>query len=188
MVEQIQNIAIIQSGLFAKAEAAGEIVYLQSKHFDENGNLRTHLYPELKADHGVTKHLLKAGDVLFAAKGTKNFAAIYEIHNEPAVASTSFFVIRLINRKILPEFLVWFLNQSSTQKLLKEQAIGTSIVSISKGVLEELKISIPDIKTQKAILSITHLLNKEKVLRQKIETLRETQVNGQIIKALKNIA
>ncbi len=70
----------------------------------------------------------------------------------------------------------------------KSGAIRTSIVSISKGVLEELKISIPDIKTQKAILTITHLLNKEKVLRQKIETLRETQVNGQIIKALKNIA
>ena len=181
----LRHIAIIQTGLFAKPIAKGDIVYLQAKHFDENGNLRSTLHPDIKADYITDKHLLRTGDILFAAKGTKNFAAVFGNHNEPAVASTSFFVIRLTKKNILPQFLVWYLNHPSTQKLLKGQAIGTSIVSISKTVLEELEIPVPDIKTQKAILQIAQLRNEEKKLKQQIEILREKQIQQQIINAIK---
>jgi restriction endonuclease S subunit len=181
----LKQIAFIQTGLFAKPIAKGDIVYLQAKHFDENGNLRSSFHPDLKSDHVTTKHLLKAGDVLFAAKGTKNFAAVFENLNEQAVASTSFFVIRLVDNNILPEFIVWYLNHPSAQKILKGQAIGTSIVSISKTVLEELEIPIPDIETQKAILRIAQLHKDEKKLKHKIETLREKQIQQHILNAVK---
>ncbi len=36
------------------------------------------------------------------------------------------------------------------------------MVSISKPVLEELEISIPDLQTQKVVLKITQLRNSEK--------------------------
>ncbi|WKZ77527.1 MAG: restriction endonuclease subunit S [Candidatus Kapaibacterium sp.] len=181
----IKDIAIIQTGLFAKPAGIGELVYLQSKNFDEYGQLHSELHPDLVADGISEKHLLKDGDVLFAAKGTKNFAAVFENHNEPSVASTSFFVIRPSDKKVLPHYLAWFLNSHTTQTLLKGQAIGTSIPSISKQVLENLEITIPNIETQQAILQITNLRNKEKSLKQKIETLREKQIQQQIINAIK---
>ena len=131
----IKDITNIQTGLFAKPSGIGEVVYLQSKHFDEHGQLHSELHPDLMTDGISEKHLLKDGDVLFAAKGTKNFAAVFENHNEPSVASTSFFVIRPTDNKVLPQFLAWFLNNHTTQTLLKGQAIGTSIPSISKQVL-----------------------------------------------------
>jgi restriction endonuclease S subunit len=183
--QALRHIAFIQTGLFAKPITEGDIVYLQAKHFDENGNLRSSLHPDIKADYITDKHLLRTGDVLFAAKGTKNFAAVFENHNEPAVASTSFFVIRLIQKNILPKFLVWYLNHPSTQKILKGQAIGTSIVSISKAVLEEMEVPVPDIKTQKAVLHIAQLRSEEKKLKQQIETLREKQIQQQIINVIK---
>jgi restriction endonuclease S subunit len=160
-------------------------VYLQSRHFDQNGQLFTTLHPDLKAVGISEKHLLSHGDVLFAAKGTKNFATVYEHHNKPAVASTSFFVIRLTDNNVLPEYLAWFLNSNITQTLLKGQAIGTSIPSISKQVLENLEITVPGIETQKAILQITKLRHKEKALKQEIERLREKQIQRQIINAIK---
>jgi restriction endonuclease S subunit len=175
----LKHITNIQTGVFAKPIKEGEIVYLQAKHFDENGLLISLLHPDLLAESISGKHLLQPGDVLFAAKGTKNFAAWYESKNLPAVASTSFFVIRLkenIISKILPEFLAWYINQPVSQKFLKGNAMGTSIASISKAVLEELEISIPDLQTQKTILKITHLRNSEKKLQQKIEMLREKQI------------
>lgn len=181
----IKNITNIQTGLFAKPSGSGNVVYLQSKHFDEYGELHSVLHPDLLAERISEKHLLKNGDVLFAAKGTKNFAAVFENHNEPSVASTSFFVIRPTDNKVLPQFLAWFLNSHTTQTLLKSQAIGTSIPSISKQVLENLEIPIPEIKTQRAIVEISKLRNKEKSLRQKIETLREKQIQQQIINAIK---
>lgn len=177
--------AAIQTGLFAKPIAEGDIVYLQAKDFDENGNLRSSLHPEIKADYITDKHLLRSGDILFAAKGTKNFAAVFENHNEPAVASTSFFVIRLTQKNILPHFLVWFLNHPSTQKLLKGQAIGTSIVSISKAVLEQIEVPVPDIKTQRAILQIAQLRIEERKLKQQVEVLREKQIQQKLLNAVK---
>lgn len=179
MKTALKHITNIQTGVFAKPIKEGEIVYLQAKHFDENGLLISLLHPDLLAENISGKHLLQPGDVLFAAKGTKNFAAWYESKNLPAVASTSFFVIRLkenIINNILPEFLAWYINQPVSQKFLKGNAMGTSIASISKAVLEELEISIPDLQTQKTILKITYLRNSEKKLQQQIEMLKEKQI------------
>lgn len=180
----IKDITHIQTGLFAKPSGLGELVYLQSKHFDEFGKLHSILHPDLLAEGISEKHLLKDGDVLFAAKGTKNFAAVFENHNEPSVASTSFFVIRPIDNKLSPQYLAWFLNNHTTQTLLKGQAIGTSIPSISKQVLENLEMPVPDIKTQKAIVEISKLRNKEKSLKQEIETLKDMKINHQLLLAI----
>lgn len=181
----IKDITYIQTGLFAKPSGIGELVYLQSKHFDQNGQLHAVLHPDLLADGISEKHILKNGDVLFAAKGAKNFAAVFENHNEAAVASTSFFVIRLNDQKVLPEYLAWALNTHSIQTLLKGQAIGTSIPSISKQVIENMEITVPSITAQKSILHITKLRHKEKSLKQEIEKLREKQIQQIIINAIK---
>jgi hypothetical protein len=137
----LKHITNIQTGVFAKPINEGEIVYLQAKHFDETGQLISFLHPDLLAENISGKHLLQQGDVLFAAKGTKNFAVWYESlpaghtgKNLPAVASTSFFVIRLKENtidKVLPEYLAWYINQPVSQKFLKGNAMGTFIVSIS---------------------------------------------------------
>ncbi len=185
MKSLINDIAQIQTGLFAKPAGVGELVYLQSKHFDENGQLHSVLYPDLRADGISEKHLLKEGDVLFAAKGAKNFATVFENHNEPSVASTSFFVIRPTFDNVLPHYLAWFLNNHTTQALLKVQARGTSIPSISKQVLEQLELPIPELNIQKAIVAITKLRNQEKSLKQQIESLKEKQIQQIILNAIK---
>jgi len=181
---KLRNISNIQTGLFAKTDSEGDIVYLQAKDFDENGVLRISLHPDLKMKSNFEKHLLKTGDVLFAAKGTKNFATVYERHNQPCVASTSFFVIRLKENIILSEYLAWYLNNPIILQVLKSQAIGSSMVSISKAVLEELEVSIPDLQTQRVVLKITQLRNTEKKLKQQIEILREKQIQQQVINAI----
>lgn len=183
---QIKSITNIQTGLFAKPAGFGDVVYLQSKHFDENGQLICTLHPDLSSETISEKHLLKHGDVLFAAKGTKNFATVY-LQPNPAVASTSFFVIRLTSQVLLPEYLAWFLNSDTAQSFLKGQAIGSSMPSISKQVLENLEITVPGIEAQKSILQITKLRLREKTLKQKIEVLREKQIQKQIFNALNNI-
>ncbi len=181
----VKDIAILQTGLFAKPSGNGRLVYLQSKHFDEHGQLHAVLHPDLEVEGIAEKHLLKDGDVLFAAKGTKNFAAVFENHNEPSVASTTFFVIRPTDRKVLPQYLAWLLNNHVTQTFLKAQAIGTSIPSISKQVLENLEITVPSVETQKSILEIIQLRKKEISLKERIETLREKQIQQQIINSIK---
>lgn len=182
----LKHIASIQTGVFAKTSPDGEIIYLQAKHFDEAGQISTELHPDLMANTISEKHMLQQRDVLFAAKGTKNFAAVYNLE-VPAVASTSFFVIRLheeFQHRILPEFLAWLINHPVAQAYLKGQAMGSSIASISKGVLEELEISLPAVETQKLVLNILKLRHKEIELRQQIEMLRDKQIQQQIIQVI----
>lgn len=181
----LKNIVNIQTGLFAKPSDKGEVVYLQSKHFDESGKLLGELYPDLLADGISEKHLLKDGDVLFAAKGTKNFAAVYENQNPAAVASTSFFVLRSTNNKILPEYLTWFLNHPETQKLIKDNARGTAIPSIRKTVLENLEISMPSIEKQRTVITLAALVRKENELRMSILQQRKQLIEQQIINTIK---
>jgi restriction endonuclease S subunit len=184
----LKDIANIQTGVFAKTVVEGDVVYLQAKHFDEDGILNYNLKPDLQANKLTERHLLRHKDILFAAKGSKNFAALYESKNFIAVASTSFFVIRLhysFEDKILPEYLTWFINHPSSQKFLKGRAIGTSMVSISKSVLEELEVSIPDLKMQTKILNVFALRNKERILKQQIEALKDRQLQQQILNVIK---
>lgn len=183
---KLKKIANIQTGIFAKPSGKGEIVYLQAKHFNELGQLSSLLYPDLKAESISEKHLLKAGDIVFAAKGSKNFAAVYEAHNVLAVASTSFFVIRLFEQEILPAYLAWILNSSPILSQLKENALGTSIPSISKQVLAELSLPIPGIDQQKKIIQITVLRKRETELVQKIQSLREIQIQTQLFNSINN--
>ncbi len=187
MKKTLNNISSIQTGVFAKPKADGDVVYLQARHFDEFGKLNIELHPDLNRSDIKAKHLLLPGDILYAAKGTKNFATLYEAKNIPAVASTSFFVIRIESsiENIMPAYLVWFINHPDTQALIKKQAMGSSIASISKGVLEELEISIPTLETQKLILNIASLREKENALKTQIELLKEKQIQHLIINALK---
>lgn len=165
----------------------GDVVYLQAKYFDENGILTSELNPDLKFNIVSDKHILSVGDILFAAKGYKNFAVAYKNNYPPSVASTSFFVIRLKTNNILPEYVAWYLNNSTIKKYLKGKAIGTSIASIAKPVLEDLEIYIPDLQKQKTIIKIDSLQKNEQSLANRIQKLKGQLIQNKLYKSLENM-
>jgi restriction endonuclease S subunit len=181
----LKNIASVQTGVFLKPQSEGEILYVQVKHFNNNLRLFPSLHADLKEYSVNQKHILTPGDILFAAKGSNNFAAVYQNNYPKAVASTSFFVIKLTDENILPDYLAWFINYPKTMELLKSFATGTSISSISKSVLEDLEISVPEMPVQQAILRINELQLRQKTLVSKIENLREQLIQYQIINSIK---
>jgi len=183
----IKDIATTQTGLFARPSEIGEAVYLQSKYFDDNGILKYELIPDLPLNQISDKHILRDGDVLFSAKGTKNFATVYECKYNVAVASTSFFVLRTIGSNILPEYLSWFLNNPQTQRLIKDKARGTDIPSIRKTDIEDLEIPLPSIEKQRLIAELSNLAKKETELRVQLTDLKKKIVEQKILFNLKTI-
>ncbi|MBK8874358.1 MAG: restriction endonuclease subunit S [Bacteroidetes bacterium] len=162
---KLQNIATITTGYYGQAEPEADLVCLQARNFDDNGSLVEVLYPELKATFKTKKHLLKDGDVLFAAKGSRSFATCYRLKDYPtAVASTTFFIIRLFEnatKNVIPEYLVWVLNHASTKQKIIQTSSGSAVNSLSKSFLTELEIEVPTIETQKRIVTISNLLLKK---------------------------
>lgn len=169
MKVQLKDIADIQTGVFRKPDIQGEIIYLQAKHFTSEGRLKatTLLTGDLKNDEKLKNHLLRDKDILFAAKGPRNFACLYEAAIGQATASSTFLVIRLkdeTKKKVLAEYLLWFMNHPVTLAFLKDKAMGSAIPSVAKTTLGDLEISIPDLDIQARILEINQLFHKEKEL------------------------
>ena len=185
MKHKVKHIATIQTGLFAKPVSNADALYLQTKHFTENLNVNSLIQPSIIMNGVAEKHILRKGDVLFAAKGDRNFATYFDVLEYPSVASTSFFVIRLHDKNVLPEYFAWFLNQPRTINLLKRKAKGTSIASISKATINDVEISVPSIDKQKMVLKIHQLRNREKKLIKKKDLLRGKIIQQKIINSIK---
>lgn len=187
MKTTLKHIATIQTGIYAQTVSSGSVVYLQAKHFNENGNFYGKVIPDLPLNNQTEKHLLNEGDIIFAAKGSKNFAAKYEGKNGICVASSTFLVIRLLEKfksQILPEYLVWYINHPKVQEWVKAKARGSSIVSISKTDLQDMEVHIPDAVKQKQIVAIDYLTSRERDLIRQIQLLKEKNIQHRLFTAI----
>lgn len=182
---KLAEIASVQTGYFGRASTSKEVLYLQVKDFDEDLQLDSELSPELAIHDINEKHFLLDGDVLFAAKGANNFAVVYKHKGIPAVASTSFFVIRLTDKAILADYLAWFINSKGAMDYLRAFSKGTSTLSISIKTLKELEIMIPSLKKQKNIINLVELRRKQKKINQEIDRLNELKIEQQLFNAIK---
>ena len=184
---KLSSIASINSGVYSSTISKGEVFYIQARDFDENRQIVDNLTPALSYRENLEKHFLQQGDILMVAKGASFLAAVYDGFYTPAVASTVFLVIHINNKQqVDPQFVSWFLNQSSTQSYLLTLSRGTSTPSINKKILKDLEIPVPQIMKQDLILKIAELRKNEMLLRRKIEELKENKLNQLISNAINN--
>ena len=177
MVKQLKDIASIHSGTYLSSCPMGEVAYLQltdlTMETPETTATRVEYLPKLK------NHLLQKGDILFASKGTSLLCKIFN-YDILAVASSSLFSIRINDQQILPEYLCWYLNHPEVSTLIKAQQTGSSTLLLHKSILENLKIPIPDQNTQKKIVKISKLQQKEQDIMKSIAEKR-AQITDQIL-------
>jgi restriction endonuclease S subunit len=184
---KLSSIATINSGVYSSTISKGEVYYIQARDFDDNRQLVNNLTPVLSYEENFEKHFLQPGDILIVAKGSSFLTAVFDGSYSPAVASTVFLVIRINNKQSVdPQFVSWYLNQSSTQSFLLSLSRGTSIPSINKKMLMEIDIPLPPMEKQKLIIELMQLQHKDKILKRKIEELKEIQVNQIITNAINN--
>jgi len=56
---KVKNIAVVQTWIFLRTWKKGKITYLQAKHFNDYGELREKLIPDLKEEDFNKKYLLQ---------------------------------------------------------------------------------------------------------------------------------
>lgn len=186
VVKKLQDIVNIKSGIYVKESLHGEVCCLQVKDFDANGQVIFPLEARIDLTGNVRNHLLKKGDLLFAAKGVNNFCTIFRTEMSPAVASSSFLVLSIKDSDVLPEYLCWFFNRSDVFSYFRNRTAGSVMPSISKTMLEDYLLEIPSVGMQEKIVSIISLQKHEQNLYKKIVDLRTKVINNQIINILKN--
>ncbi|MFZ2900413.1 MAG: restriction endonuclease subunit S [Saprospiraceae bacterium] len=176
MKSRLSDIVSISTGLYQKESPGGGACYLQARHFDAFGRFRDDglPMPHIEAGERISNHLLREGDILLIAKGDSNRACLYDPHIGKAVASSTFFVLRLKTQLALPGYLHWLLNTSPLQSVLAGLARGTHTPSISKKALAALILDIPPLEIQREVLEVLDLWEKERVLAS--ELIRQKEV------------
>lgn len=107
---------------------------------------------------------LVKGDVLFAARGSSNYAVFVNENHKNIVSAPHFYILRPREQELMPEFLAWLLNQRPLQNHFKRRSEGSRVMSVRRAVLERTEIAIPPIERQKQILKLNETLQKEKDL------------------------
>jgi hypothetical protein len=126
---------------------------------------------------------LQVGDILFVAKGSRNFAVCLESVPAPAVCSHYFFLIRVRDTKmLLPEFLAWQINQLPVQRYLSKNAEGTDQLSIRRAVLEATFISVPPMEQQRYVVHFAKLAGNERACLENLIHNREQQMQALALK------
>ena len=110
---------------------------------------------------------LMNGDILFAARGARNYAVLIDGVLDKVVSAPQFYILRVADSskaKLLPEFLVWQINQKNVQNYFESTSEGTLTKSVRRSVLESTEICIPPLQKQKQVLGLYKTLKAEKAV------------------------
>lgn len=104
----------------------------------------------------------------------------------PVVASSQLLILTP-EPGVLPEFLCWSLNRPSIQYWLSEGSgsQGSGIVMLTAKLVGELKLEVPPIDTQRKILDLNQLWEREQLLTQALLENRKAMLHGMFQQLLK---
>lgn len=173
---KLRDIADIRSGLTFRTRAepnpAGGYRLLQIKDITGDGALRLDNLMLTDVSGHPSDSVLRQGDVLLTARGTRNQAALFDVPFDNIIVGSQFFIIRLRSQVVLPAFLAWHLNQHESQRYLRENTSGSYIPFLPKGPLAELPVPFPSLTVQRSIVEIHRLSVQENHLAQTIQEKR----------------
>lgn len=175
---KIRDLAQIRAGYqtrkAVKEIPSGSHFLIQIRDFNEDRTLlNTRDLARVEPGPINEQQVLREGDVLFLAKGARNFAVVASGLPKPVLASSYFFILRP-GRRIDPGYLVWFLNLDTTKKLLSRQA-GTSahMPVVRREVLEDLELPLPDLETQRKVVELDRLMRRQQQLLSELAEARK---------------
>lgn len=161
-------------------DAMGAIAVVQMKDIDDASLL--HVEDAVRVDLADVKehHLIRQGDLVFRSRGRTNSVALVSADIGPAVLAAPMLLIRPV--KVLPAYLLWYINLPAIQAALAAQAEGTSVRMISKAALEALEMPVPSQRTQQMIVEVSALAMTEQGLLAQIAQARKRLTDGVLMR------
>lgn len=179
LISKLGDVADIYSGFPVRSRIAhdetGAVAIVQMKDIDDDGTLHFERAVRQHLPAARAHHLLQPGDLVFRSRGQNNLAAVVTGDPGAAVLASPLLLIR--PRTALPAYLHWHLNLPATQAALAALSAGTSVQMISKAVLANLELPMPDLARQQLIVNAAALAAAEQRLTQQIATARKRLID-----------
>lgn len=182
MKYKLKDIALVQMGLSFRSriepDADGNVAVIQMRDLTEDNKLDYRTLTTVNINGIDERHLVECKDLVFRSRGRTTTAAIIDQEPGQAVVAAPLFLIRATSEKVLPEYLYWFINLSSSQAFLHSRATGTAMTMVGKSALDALEIPLPNLETQKQIVTLADLLNEEQRLMRALVEQKEKLVKA----------
>jgi hypothetical protein len=183
---KLKDIALIQMGYSFRARLesmdTGTVSVIQMKDLTYQNRVDSNALVLVDMEKPKEHHLVQPGDLIFRSRGLTTTSAILLDDPGTAVVAAPLLRIRVKDRKILPEYLNWFIGQRPAQIYFSSQAKGTTQKMISKEALEGLEVFVPPLGRQRAIISMASLAEKEQQLMEKLAEKRRQYVSTTLIR------
>lgn len=166
-----------------KSDLEGESKVMLAKHINDDGSVNYEALVKITQSLPRTNAFISKNDVLLSSRGVFR-AGVFKKNENNVIAASSMFILRIVDNKIMPEYLAIYLNSEAGQSNIQKILTGSTIKTILRRTLANLKIPIPSLSVQKQIVDISNNWNKrERLLNQKIN-LSKNVAEGAIQKLL----
>ena len=115
----------------------------------------------------LSRHLTEIGDIIYARRGDIEKCAYVTTNEDKWLCGTGCLKIRC-NNDVNSRFIAYLLSTAECKKWITGNAVGTTMLNLSKGILSNLPLLIPSLQDQRRIASILSSLDRKIELNNKI--------------------
>ncbi|WP_424975350.1 restriction endonuclease subunit S [Dinoroseobacter sp. S124A] len=187
----LADVCDIQSGFTARSALIGDehtgVPALQLGDLRGDGLVELSAASRFRLEGKLDRYMVAPGDVLFRSRGENNTATVaVGGEGERAVALLPLMILRAHGDAVLPEFLMWLINQPEAQRYLDSSAQGTKLRMIKRKALEKMPVSIPDLATQKLVVEVGRLAERESALLRELARKKEEFTSFVLLRQVRN--
>jgi len=167
-------------------EPDGDHWIVQIKDVDkDSGIIRETLYrTHLKGRTGP--RLIKKGDLLFVSRvfrGSLPYSVLVDADLPNLVAAPTFYILSVNKDQVRAEYLHWFINSEvHGGRFFKQNAMGSSVLNIPKGVLSEMEVMLPPLQEQDRFIKLLQAANREKEIMEILVEKRRAFIDAVLTK------
>lgn len=183
----LQSLADIRTGYTFRGkivpDSQGNVRVLQIKDIKGWPAVHARNLTLTKFEDAEAVQPLHVGDVVLPARGEYYQATLFgpgppDSADEPVIATSQLWVIRVKDNSVSPPYLCWYLNQSATRQKFLSRLSGSNILMLNKEGLSTLPIAVPSLETQLKIVTLQYLWEQEKKVTQQLLVNREKMLSG----------
>lgn len=168
MQYRLSQLADIQLGYQPRTklrhESRGTHGVVQIKDVAADGHVEYSNILRIEPERDPGRYEVNEEDVLLISRGAHLKAARVGAPPLPVMAISFFYILRPISTSLESGFLFWALNQPPVQNQIRQQAMGTGIPHIRRKPVENLLVDVPPLETQRLILRVEELMQRERNL------------------------
>lgn len=185
MILKLKDMAAVSSGATfrsrIKASVNGKLRIIQMKDLGDDNFV--HLEESMQIEYAQPKpnQLIKLGDIIFRSRGRINTAALLREDAEHTIVAAPLFRVRSDTKKVVPKFLLWWINQRSSQAYFSSRSKGTMVKMVNKQCLEDLEVNLPSLEEQSKIADFFSLSMREQHLLEEIKNRKAIYAQGILI-------